>query len=184
MVTIEKNFLTDLTQMRKSGDFDRLRNTLNSEIAALISNHRDNVIEALESSGVHIPSNVGNGELVRVVVKELGQNEQFRKGISFLIADRNDLIPEIKSNNDAATSGGKSSGFVTGIIGSVTGAVGDIFSYKAAKENTKAQEEANRTAILQLLSKQNSNKNTGLYVGLGVLSLALIIGVIIYTKKS
>lgn len=189
MVTVRQDFFTELRTMEKSGNSEAMRERLLAEIAALIGDHKESVIEAMQASGVLIPSSSSTRRVVDSLVQNLPTNKRLQSGMAYLMADRNELLGEDASGNNAVggtaagAAGGAGLGPVGAIIGGITGAIGSIFSAKAAKEQREAQEDANRVALLQILANRGKTSNTGLYIALGVVGVLAVVGIIMLSRK-
>ena len=193
MVTVRQDFFTELRTMEKSGNSEAMRERLLAEIAALIGDHKESVIEAMQASGVLIPSSSSTRRVVDSLVQNLPTNKRLQSGMAYLMADRNELLGEDASGNNAeggtaagaaaGAAGGAGLGPVGAIIGGITGAIRSIFSAKAAKEQREAQEDANRVALLQILANRGKTSNTGLYIALGVVGVLAVVGIIMLSRK-
>ncbi len=210
MVTVRQDFFTELRTMEKSGNSEAMRERLLAEMAALIGDHKESVIEAMQASGVLIPSSSSTRRVVDSLVQNLPTNKRLQSGMAYLMADRNELLGEeasggggdavagtaagaaggaglgpvdVVAGTAAGAAGGAGLGPVGAIIGGITGAIGSIFSAKAAKEQRAAQEDANRVALLQILANRGKTSNTGLYIALGVVGVLAVVGIIILARK-
>ncbi len=171
------DFLTNLNQLQKVGDKEKVKKLLMDEVGQLIVFHRGHVISALNESGVPTDKNSSDRELIKKVVDHLGDNKAFTAKVTGYIAMFNNI--KSQSPQKYMNAGGDTWGADTAPkinpLDSITGAIGNIFGYAKAKQDAKAQADANRMALAQsLLANQPTAKsNTGAIVATVVVTAVL-----------
>lgn len=205
MVYLDKDFYSTLVGNEKKGNAMENRELILEQIAELIVADKASVIEALNASGIPTANTASQGRVVSAIVKNAPTNKKLRLGLAYLISQKrmseghSNSIGDFlfgksqeakaavgtvaKSTAEGGAAGGAGGGIIGGIIGAVSGAVGGVFNYKASKEAAKAQEEANRSKILDFIQKRQGGSNTGLYIGLSLLVVAGIVTFIVLKRK-
>lgn len=178
MIYVEQDFYSNFTASVTGKDSEQQRDILMTEIAQVIVNDRDQVIQLLNTVGTKMNNAAIDKQLVNACVKQ-ASNPKFQKGMAYLIARRNELM-----------DGEKKSGSIDPISG-IAQAIGDVFSSGAQKTVAEKQnqsiEDTNRTAllmkVLELKGGAPPKSNTGKYVLIGILGLAAIVAAVLIFKK-
>ena len=184
MIYVAHDFYSNFTSAVDGKDAAQQREILLGEIARIIIKDRDEVIVLIRKCGGKVGDNPSDAAIVTQAVKLFG-NDTFQKGMAYLISMRNDISNGEKKSGAIDPISGIAQG-----IGSIATGVGSIFSAGAQKEvaaqNTQAIQDANRTALmLKILDLKGAPKpnNTGKYILIGVVSLAIVIGAVIILRK-
>lgn len=196
MVYIDEDFYSTLVGNQRKGNSEQVKEQILNEIADLIAYNKAEVIEALNASGVLTKENASDQKVIDALINNVEKNKKLQAGLGYLITKK-----QAYSSQDGAPSsgggvlaglmggaeggaGGAGAGPIGAIIGSIAGAVKGVFDFKAAKTNAQAAADQQRMQLAQMvLARKGGSKNTGLYIGLGVLALAVVVIVIVKTRK-
>lgn len=179
MVYLQEDFYSTLVGSKDPND--RASKIL-SEVADLIANNKESVIEALNASGVNTPANATDKRIINDLVINSEANPKLQMGIAYLIADKNSLIADVSASDGQGSgvleglkggaggaAGGAGAGPIGAIVGAIAGAFGSVMNFKASKSNAEAQADATRGQLaMMVLQKKQGGSKTGLYVVLGV----------------
>lgn len=209
MVYLNEDFYSTMVGNQKNGRMDDLEKQILNEIADLIAYHKPQVIEALNASGVLTKENASDKKVIDSIVDNVSKNRKLQAGLGYLIVQKQTTEKESGGDGDSSSgggflaglfgssaggsavqgagegaAGGAGAGPIGAIVGAVAGAVKGIFEFKAAKTNAKAQADAQRMQLAQMvLAKKGGSNNTALYVGLGLLAVVAIIAVVVVKRK-
>lgn len=209
MVYLDNDFYSTLVGNQKNGKKEEVKSQILNEVADLIAYHKAEVIEALNASGISTNSNASDKTVINALVDNVEKNKKLQAGIGYLITKKQ--VSESQSGDDGSTSsgggllgnllgnsaggagvsgaaqgaaGGAGAGPIGAIVGAVAGAVGSVFSYKAAQTNAKAQADAQRMQLAQMvLDRKGGGSNKAIYIGLGLIALVAIVIVVMKRKK-
>lgn len=206
MVYIDEDFYSTMVGNQKKGNNAEVKGQIISEIADLIAFSKPEVIEALNASGVFIKENASDQKVIDALIKNVENNRKLQAGLGFLIVKKQSysgangnesggggFLAGLFGGTGAGAgasgaaqgaAGGAGAGPIGAIVGAVAGAVGSVFNFKAAQTNAQAEADKQRMELAQeVLKRKGGGSNTGLYVGLGLLAVAVIIVVIVKTRK-
>lgn len=194
MVYLQEDFYSTLVGSKDPND--RASKIL-SEVADLIANNKESVIEALNASGVNTPANATDKRIINDLVINSESNPKLQMGIAYLIADKNSLIADVSASDGQGSgvleglkggaggaAGGAGAGPIGAIVGAIAGAFGSVMNFKASKSNAEAQADATRGQLaMMVLQKKQGGSKTGLYVVLGVVLVGAAILWLTLKKK-
>jgi hypothetical protein len=155
-----------------SGSKDNLllRDILLDEIAFLIKDKKQVVIDALNKAGVKTNDDISVSNLIDVTVSNLYSNENFRNIMAQTIATYSD-----KNYSNAAAA----------IIAGVTQSIGAVFGFATEKQRAKAEEEAAKRALQEkLLSGSKKTNWLPIIIVGGVMTIGAIILIITLKKQN
>lgn len=103
MMYLQHDFYSNFSKSLQSGDSQMTYDLLVDELSELIVHDHKKIFDLLHKVDVKVRHNASDEQLVDSLLKELKENEKLTKGLSFLIAERNNLI----SNKTDQKSGKK-----------------------------------------------------------------------------
>ena len=211
MILFNEKFHENFLGFVKSKDMSLSKDSIISELGILLAYDRKDVITVVEGSGVPLPRNPSNENIAHAIIENIGGNRKLQKGLAYLIVESNE--PETVSNdtgdildwvNKAKTNtltdkekadagliskgGDKLTPADKGAIaGSVADAIGSIFGFAKSVKDAKSQKESDKSQLIQamLLAKSGGGKksNTGLWITLTIVGIAVIGTVLFFTLK-
>jgi hypothetical protein len=187
---MESNFLIDLNNYIESHDNHSANRVVMEEIGRLIAKDKNDFREILESSGVVVPSNATDVEMIDLFIENAPKNRKLLIGASFWI-NHNNKISGIDGESELSDEGVKDTykcmysyfdcpmfedeyynsggGVVTAIAGALKEGAVLTGKYKDANEKKKylvtdtiAKQKEAKNQLLQslLLSKQAEKSDT------------------------
>ncbi len=97
----QHDFISNVAQYNKTGQDEKVRSLLMSELSQLIIYHRGSVLMALNDSGIKTDKTATEDELVEKLSKNLATNEKLKRTVSALLVDLN-MHPKSKMYMNAA----------------------------------------------------------------------------------
>lgn len=209
MLTVANTFYNKI----QSPDFEVRRQAILEEVSTLITEHKSDVIEALNASGIRISGNASDKLVIEAVLKNAGSNQNLYTGLAYLIAQRNELLATeqeatfdvasivgqggggIQGNSNsgsgilAGVQGGASGaqqGASGGIWGAIIGAVGGAVKGVFDFKAAKANAQtAEEQSRLEITKMVLGNKNAtrNTVIMVGLGLLVVTLGVIIYMNR-
>lgn len=169
-----------------------------SEISYQIVHNRKEFIEMMNLAGFNVTKETTDAELVDLLIDNIAANKKLSTGLAYLIVSRhegknNETGKELSNTTKKAGEVGKeviagddkkSSGSgwssASGIISSVANLGSSVFDYFGQREQTKAQKESDKMALMQSMiamrtaEQQKGGGNTALWVVGGILAVGIL----------
>jgi hypothetical protein len=196
MIYEKTNFLENYQNALKYNDVQGLLDLFTARIAALIVNHKPDVLTALKNAGNPVSPTISNAELGDTVIDSISKgNKNITNAIASLIVTKeghqNFIGDDAKSGGGGAnTTKGKGGKKMTGdqivdLTGAVATGLGSIMDFaKSFGENKKQKEITKQTLSNNMLAMQQQAQNanapvatglsTGAKVGIGVAIVVVI----------
>lgn len=171
----QHDFYSNFNSISRSNDEVMKKELMMNELADAIINHRKKLLTVFAKSGIQIPQDPSDEQLVNAFLSNYDRNKQLVIGISYLIAHKNDTF----SGAEGAPT--DPIGAIATAVGKIAGTVGQGLANRGQKQQAK------QDLIQTILNKRNPQSaapkkkdNTLLYVGIGV--AALFVGILAYKK--
>jgi hypothetical protein len=160
------NNIENISVAMNAKDHTLLKDMLLDEIAFLIKDKKQEVISALQSSGVNISPSASVQAVINAVAENIYTNTAFKNAISQLIAEN---TTPTHSNSAGA------------IVGAVGQSISSVFGFATEKQRLKTEQEQSKQKLYEkLLGGKKTNYMPIIVVG-GVLIIGAI--VLIFTLK-
>jgi len=175
------NVLSNIVSAKQNGNKDIQRDLIFSQIAELIDDHPDKVLEALNASGANLAPNTSRRKIVHYVVDNLYRNHQFRQELAVLISEFATSKEDVKKIQEAidAEYSGIVFDWVGDIANMVEGIASPIIEGEYTDERIKEERARAENEITQkmLLNQQRTQTTMPILIVGGVLVIA---GMVMY----
>ena len=176
----------------KSKDLTYQQDVILDELAHLIKQNPRIVEKALKSSGVQVSSNASLAELIDGVSANIHTNIQLQSILSGLIAQKNHTKAEYSNfsmddlkgvfskatSTDTTTQASQAGAPKVSVgadpISAIAGAIGTAFSFAAANQQKKANQELAKAKLYEKIFGDSQQKKN--WVPIVIISAVLIIG--------
>lgn len=200
MIYEKTNFLENYQHALKYNDVQGLRDLFTTRIAALIVNHKQDVVSALVNAGSPVTPTVSNAELGEKVIDLIGSgNKTVTNAISSLILTKeghDNFIGDDSTDKKPKKGKGKMTGDqIVDLTGAVATGLGSVMDFAKSFGETKKQKEitkqtlSNNMVALQQQGQGNAPVATGLStgakigIGAGVVLVLAVAGYFIWKNK-
>ncbi len=169
----QHDFYSNFNNITKSNDSVLKRDLILHELADIIVNHRRDLLTVYGKSGIRMPQDATDEQLVNAFLQNYDRNKNLVIGISYLIAHKN------KSFSGADGEGG---GKGAGTVGAIASAVGLLAGATQQGLANRGQKQQAKADLMQtIINKRNpqappaprKKDNTLIIVGVTVTVLAL-----------
>lgn len=200
MIYEKTNFLENYQNALKYNDVQGLLDLFTARIAALIVNHKPDVLTALKNAGVSVAPTASNAELGDTIIDSISKgNKNVTNAISSLIITKEGHENFIGDDSKKSKKGGsKMTGDqIVDLTGAVATGLGSVMDFAKSFGETKKQKEItkqtlsnNMLAMQQAANQPNAPVATGLStgakIGIGVgvvLVIAAGVGFFLWQKS-
>jgi len=190
MINIVHDFYSNFNNALLSKDDKLTLDMLISELSTLIVKNKQRVIEMMNAAGVKTNKGISDTALANKIIDNAENNNKVRHGISFLIAEKHDLMNYSNTVTDDLKEGlktGTSAGAPADPVSAIAAGVGSIFGFlKSNKDGKNAKADAKNQLTMQILAQRGSKKmSTGSIIAI-VGGVVAVLGITLYfvTKKS
>jgi hypothetical protein len=171
-----------------SKDKDLLLEIVLDEIATMIQENPEPLIEVLQESNVKISSTPSKEDLINAVTKNIYRNRDFQKNLSLLFAKgvyrqpaREEFaMSQAEYHNQDGGGGGGEGGGGGNIVASVADMVGSIADWGKSGNELKAAEAGASATLYSKIFGDKTDKKTWLLPAIALAGVLLIGGLVVW----